>query len=609
MFRFFCSLLHRCQQHTHTYIIKNLHNKQKKESMIRNTMVGLARLDLPNFSSHKTAHGKKSVFALIRTAMVMQSMKIGLLAKNSLKIIKLSESIIGRTLTYAAIECSYFPIYCAGKHFEEVKASVNKLAKDRIGAILDYAAEAEEGSEDNLECSRLSELALKSNVEYKMPTHQFDENMALNILCVSNTLIMLPKGFGDGFAAVKLTGLTEPLLLARVSALQLALRQAWVGFFHETLPPLEECRVVIGTKLNDRYQDIAAVREGMRKRRQKAALPAMTQAQEDAIFKLLDPASSGNVDYLTYVHHTTEALLNPTCKAAAVLSPYMQSLPSMSTKEIELWGQLERRVGTILNVAVQLGVKVMVDAEQSYFQMAIDNLVRANQRKYNIKGPVIYNTYQCYFSYGQQRLLNDIARAESEGWIPAMKLVRGAYITRERMAALANGYKSLVWDTVEETHKCYNSVADHMLSLIEKNPSVKYGIVFATHNPESIMQVTSRMQSLPDNESRIAFAQLFGMADHLTAGLAAAKYDVFKYLPYGPIRETILYLGRRAEENHAVLSGARPEEFNLLMKELLQRPSLYVLIFLIYFFCNTLYSAVTAKCTTQKNDATTNKSQ
>lgn len=527
---------------------------------------------LPVFGNAREAYGNRSFFDLVRSLTVLRVCRLQWpinMAKNSVEICKRLEKMIGPFLTYqVGVKPTIFKQFCAGEHQHELKKSIMDLEKMGIGSILDYAAEADEPEGEASMMRGMSAIAKDNQIKYVMSEQRFDEVMKLNLLCVGHASLSMGKS-GVGFAAVKISGLGEPLLLARVSALQLMLRQTWFTFFDEIKnPPLEECRVVIGIKLDDRFADTKVVMAGIRR---LAKVQPLTDAEATAIEKLLDPKGTGKVDYLAYAHATTEGLLAP-CSSpnSTTMEPLLRNLPRLTAEELALWKRVEHRVDIICTMAHILQVRVMFDAEQTYFQMAIDHVVRARQRQYNTKEPLIYNTYQCYLTFAHQRMLNDMARAESEGWVWAGKMVRGAYMDQERLIAEANQYKSPIWDSEQETHECYNKCATAILERIAQNPTIRYGVTFGTHNLGSVQLITSKMLQMAEHNSHIAFAQLFGMCDHLTVPLAKAGFVVFKYLPYGPVRETILYLGRRAKENSSVM-GYRGEETKLMWREARQK--------------------------------------
>ena len=524
-----------------------------------------SKLKIPVFGNAREAYGTRSLFELLRSIVVLRVCRVKYMAQHSVEICKRLEKVVGPFLTYqVAVKPTIFKQFCAGEHQHELKKSIMDLDKAGIGSILDYAAEADEPEGEESMMRGMSAIAKDDKIKYVMPEQRFDEVMKLNLLCIAHASLSMGKS-GVGFAAVKVSGLGEPLLLARVSALQLMLRQTWFTFFDEiSNPPLEECRVVIGIKLDDRFAETKVVMAGIRR---LATHRPLTPEEEAAIQAQLDPKGTGKVDYLAYAHATTAALLAPESTPSAVaMEPLLRNLPRLTAEELALWKRLEHRVDIICTMANILGVRVMFDAEQTYFQMAIDHVVRARQRQYNKQDPLIYNTYQCYLTFAYQRMLNDMARAESEGWVWAGKMVRGAYMDQERLIAKANSYKTPIWDTEADTHKCYNKCAEHILQQVENNPQIRYGVLFGTHNVDSAKLITNKMVNMKEHGSHIAFAQLFGMCDHLTVPLAKAGFVVFKYLPYGPVKETILYLGRRAKENSSVM-GYRGEESKLMWEE------------------------------------------
>ncbi|KAJ3291552.1 hypothetical protein HK104_005976 [Borealophlyctis nickersoniae] len=226
----------------------------------------------------------------------------------------------------------------------------------------------------------------------------------------------------------------------------------------------------------------------------------------------------------------------------------------------------------------------MIDAEQTYFQPAIDDLALYICWKFNPplpgrgvnesgrKGPIAYNTYQMYLKDARRRLEIDVERAERGGYAFGVKLVRGAYMQSER--ELANEWDHLtdpIQPSLEATHEAYNSAVEFLaekISVIKAADADAGGdvrplsFVVASHNKESVKRAKEAMEKfgIQRGEGSVAFAQLMGMKDPTTFGLAADGYKAYKYIPYGPISVTIPYLHRRAQENSAVLGGGATEE-------------------------------------------------
>ncbi|MEW5306013.1 MAG: hypothetical protein WDW36_008518 [Sanguina aurantia] len=212
----------------------------------------------------------------------------------------------------------------------------------------------------------------------------------------------------------------------------------------------------------------------------------------------------------------------------------------------------------------------MVDAEHSYFQPAIDHFVTRLMRKHNTQGPaVVFNTYQAYTKDCEQRVRNDMCRAQREGYTFAAKLVRGAYLTLERERAAAQSYPSPCHDTLEATHASFDACSDLMLKGVAAGGSE---VLLGSHNQASIQLAVARMSllDLDPRTSPVYFGQLLGMSDHLTFTLGKHGYRAFKYVPYGKVDEVIPYLLRRAQENKAVLKGVK-EDVLLLSTEMRQR--------------------------------------
>ncbi|XP_068218318.1 hydroxyproline dehydrogenase-like [Palaemon carinicauda] len=227
---------------------------------------------------------------------------------------------------------------------------------------------------------------------------------------------------------------------------------------------------------------------------------------------------------------------------------------------------------------VKDNVILAVDAEFTYTNPAINLLTLAMMRLFNAdRKPLIWNTYQGYLKSGLQNLQHDLRIVEALGGFGfGVKIVRGAYLEREKADALAEGRPSPVNDTYEDTNTMYNSMIYAMLKEVKKDPNGK-AIIVATHNEESVRLAASRIEELDLNPSagNVVFGQVYGMAENITLPLAQSGYIVYKSVPYGSMVEVIPYLSRRANENRAVLKGARKER-QLLSQELRTRFSLPV---------------------------------
>jgi proline dehydrogenase len=244
-------------------------------------------------------------------------------------------------------------------------------------------------------------------------------------------------------------------------------------------------------------------------------------------------------------------------------------MDALSTEE---HGQVERivaRMEQLSEHAVNSGVSIMYDAEQSYFQPAIRWLVLQQMKKYNKTKPIVYSTYQCYLKDAEKMVAEDIALAKDHGFHFAAKMVRGAYMTQEIERAREIGYPIPIHPSYRDTEHCYHSILDSLLELVKMRCC---RIIVASHNEDTVKFVLTRMKKMGishDNPA-VSFAQLLGMSDNISYLLGKHDFRVYKYMPYGPVLKVMPYLGRRAEENKSVAKGAK-KDMKLMREELKRR--------------------------------------
>lgn len=231
--------------------------------------------------------------------------------------------------------------------------------------------------------------------------------------------------------------------------------------------------------------------------------------------------------------------------------------------EQEEWDRVVTRFDRVCKEAYQKNVSVLIDAEESWMQTAADELILEMMRKYNKEKAIVFNTLQMY-RWDRMGYLEEIHQAaKNEGFYIGVKLVRGAYMEKENERAEENNYKSPICSSKQETDENYNSA----LQFITNNLDV-FSLFAGTHNESSAYYLMELMQqkNIPANDVRIWFAQLYGMSDTMSFNLAANGYNVAKYLPFGPVKEVIPYLIRRAQENTAV-AGQTSRELEMIIKE------------------------------------------
>ncbi len=236
--------------------------------------------------------------------------------------------------------------------------------------------------------------------------------------------------------------------------------------------------------------------------------------------------------------------------------------PLTTEEEIE-WNKVKERFEIICKTAHEKNVALLIDAEESWMQDAADDLVEDMMRKYNKEKVIVFNTLQMYRWDRMEYLKGLHERANSEGFYIGMKLVRGAYMEKENKRAEEKGYASPICASKQATDDNYNVAVDYMMKNINR-----MAIFAGTHNEESSYKLMEMMTAngIAKNDERLWFGQLYGMSDNISYNLAAYGYNVAKYLPFGPVRDVMPYLIRRAEENTSV-AGQTSRELNLLKTE------------------------------------------
>lgn len=221
------------------------------------------------------------------------------------------------------------------------------------------------------------------------------------------------------------------------------------------------------------------------------------------------------------------------------------------------------RVDQICSLASEIGVKVYFDAEERSTQDFYDFVVESMMAKYNKERVIVYNTIQLYFKDRVSYLEYAIEEAKQQEYLLGMKLVRGAYVEKEREFAKAAGIESPVFETKEETDNAFNQAVEICL---KEHKTVS--TCLATHNQKSVELAIELIgkYAIEDHFQKVFFSQLFGMSDNLTFNLAKYKYNASKYVPYGEVEKAIPYLLRRAEENSS-MEGQVSREFELLKQE------------------------------------------
>lgn len=240
---------------------------------------------------------------------------------------------------------------------------------------------------------------------------------------------------------------------------------------------------------------------------------------------------------------------------------------TLTMNEESEWGLVRNRIHQICKMAHSKNVRLFIDAEESWIQPAIDDLANDMMLEFNKQKCIVYNTIQLYRHDRLAFVKDSFDVAIKHNYYLGLKLVRGAYMEKERVRASKIGYPSPIQPDKLSTDKDYNNALSFCIDHIDR-----ISVCAGSHNEQSSMLLTELMakKSLANNDQRIYFSQLFGMSDHISFNLSSAGYNVAKYLPYGPVKAVMPYLFRRAAENTSV-KGQAGRELTLISREVARR--------------------------------------
>lgn len=306
---------------------------------------------------------------------------------------------------------------------------------------------------------------------------------------------------------------------------------------------------------------------------------AIQNLYEGKVGTILDYSAEGEDDEQAFDHTRDEIILTikravgdkaipitvfkPTGIARFSLLEKLDAGLTLTADEEQGWKKIQDRVLAICTQAYETGVPVMIDAEETWIQKTLDLLALNMMRKFNKEKAIVYNTYQLYRHDKLASLKSDYDIAVKEGFILAAKLVRGAYMEKERKRAEELGYSSPIQPDKQSTDRDYDAAQRFCIDHIEK-----IALLSGTHNENSCRVLADLLneKKVLHNHPHVYFSQLLGMSDHLSFNLADAGYNVAKYVPYGPVKSVLPYLFRRAQENTAI-SGQMSRELSLIIKE------------------------------------------
>jgi proline dehydrogenase len=254
-------------------------------------------------------------------------------------------------------------------------------------------------------------------------------------------------------------------------------------------------------------------------------------------------------------------------RPGSLMKRYLSAIDDLPPDNREEWHRVRHRMMRICDAAMAKGVGVLVDAEETWIQDPVDALTLLMMDHLNKTRPVIYNTLQ-HYRHDRIQFLKDCYEAAAErNFILGAKLVRGAYMEKERKRAEEMGYPSPIQPDKAATDRDYDAGVRFCIDHIDR-----VALIVASHNEASNLLAVHMLaeKGLPADHPHVHFSQLYGMSDNITFNLAHAGCSVSKYLPFGPIRDVIPYLMRRAQENTSV-SGQTSRELDLIKKEMQRR--------------------------------------
>lgn len=456
---------------------------------------------------------------------------------------KISYRVFGHSLTNIVLQQSFFGHFCAGESADLIKPSVDYLNRNGVGSILDYASESDVNEEETHTPQDESTPINPNKVQCRVYDYR-DENLCdLHTQTFEKCIRAVHAVSPTGFAAIKCTALGNPKLLEAMSVAIVELRKLFLKF------DIDKTGFVSREQFAVAYNKF------------------FTGGDVESIFATLDRDNNQIIDYIEWSNGLAlEDLYKLTshCREEGPLSK-----AALDENERQLLKRMRERIHGLAALAHTLGVRIMIDAEHTYFQPAIDYITVDLAKTFNKTYPVVFGTYQMYLKDSRLRLLTDIERARKDQYKFAAKLVRGAYMVLERNRAEELTIDDPINPTIAATHENYNGAVREVISRIASGEDIE--IMIASHNQQSVELALGAMSDfgLPPS-ARVYFGQLLGMSDNLSFSLGAAGYKAYKYVPYGKIEEVMPYLIRRAQENSDALGGAS-KEIRMVKSELWRR--------------------------------------
>jgi proline dehydrogenase len=300
-----------------------------------------------------------------------------------------------------------------------------------------------------------------------------------------------------------------------------------------------------------------------------SAMPEYSVEAESS-FEGFENYKNDSVDLINYLGDLSLPFIAIKCTGLMDISSLEKISSGKLDEKSDEYKSFFKRVDDLCDVGNKNNVKVLIDAEESWIQDAIDTLGIEMMRKYNKKRANVFLTHQCYRTGTLDKVKNNLELAKKEKFYLGVKLVRGAYMEKERKRAIVNSYTSPIHNSKDNTDEEFNK----SLMFCVKNIN-KVSLWVGSHNENSCLKLMEMMKdnNISKDDQRIWFSQLYGMSDNISYTLSSLKYNVVKLIPFGPIEKTIPYLIRRANENSSV-KGQSNRQFTLIKDEINRRNKL-----------------------------------
>ncbi len=285
--------------------------------------------------------------------------------------------------------------------------------------------------------------------------------------------------------------------------------------------------------------------------------------EEDAQFE----ATTNKVIELTKISKNMQAMpfsvFKPTGLGRFKVWQKITENEPLTDAETTYWKNIEDRYHRASKAAHDCDIRLLIDAEESWMQDAADDLCEKMMEKYNKERPIVFNTLQCYRWDRLDYLKNLHQKAKTKGYKLGFKIVRGAYLEKENERAIERGYKTPICESKKATDDNFNEIMKYIIDNLND-----IELFVGTHNESStyLAMDIMKQKEISKSDDRVWFGQLYGMSDHISFNLGEEGYNVAKYIPFGPVKDVMPYLIRRAEENTSV-AGQTSRELTLLKKE------------------------------------------